>query len=74
MEKSSQYITPVMLELGGKRPVIVDQNAPLVLSPKTNRLGKVYKCRTNVRRSRLCIHTRTDLSFIANISIDLSAL
>lgn len=40
MEKASQYLTPVTLELGGKSPAIVDQDAKIDLAAKRIVWGK----------------------------------
>lgn len=41
MEKSSKYLTPVTLELGGKSPVIVDNTANLKISAERILWGKL---------------------------------
>ena len=41
MEKASQFLTPVTLELGGKSPVIVDRTANLPLTAKRLAFGKL---------------------------------
>ncbi|MCD5323103.1 MULTISPECIES: aldehyde dehydrogenase [Pontibacillus] len=40
MEKASQHLTPVLLELGGKSPTIVDEDANLDLAAKRIAWGK----------------------------------
>ena len=41
MEKASQHLTPVTLELGGKSPVIVDETADIPLTARRLAFGKV---------------------------------
>ena len=44
MEKASKYLTPVVLELGGKSPCIVDNDADLDLAAKRIVWGKFLNC------------------------------
>ena len=55
MEKASQHLIPVTLELGGKSPVIIDETSDLKLAAKRICLGKIYEQWTDMRRSRLCL-------------------
>lgn len=41
MEKASRHLTPVLLELGGKSPVIVDKTADLALTARRIAFGKL---------------------------------
>ena len=41
MEKASHWLTPVILELGGKSPVLVDKTADIPLTAKRLAFGKV---------------------------------
>ncbi len=41
MEKASAHLTPVLLELGGKSPVIVDKTADLALTARRIAFGKL---------------------------------
>ncbi|KAI4453720.1 aldehyde dehydrogenase [Holotrichia oblita] len=44
MEKASKYLTPVLLELGGKSPCIVDKDADINLAAKRIVWGKFLNC------------------------------
>lgn len=44
MEKASQHLTPVTLELGGKSPCIVDRTANLPLAARRIVFGKYLNC------------------------------
>jgi len=44
LNKAAQYLTPVILELGGKSPCIVDETAKIELSAKRIVFGKFLNC------------------------------
>ena len=44
MNKASQYLTPVTLELGGKSPCIVDKDADIKLAARRIVFGKYLNC------------------------------
>ena len=44
MEKASHYLTPITLELGGKSPCIVDENADIALAARRIAFGKYLNC------------------------------
>ena len=44
LEKASQYLTPVTLELGGKSPCVVDKSAKLELAARRIVFGKFLNC------------------------------
>ena len=44
MKKASEHLTPVLLELGGKSPCIVDKSTPIALTAKRIVFGKFTNC------------------------------
>ena len=57
MQKASQHLTPVTLELGGKSPCIVDSDAKLKLAAKRIVWGKFLNAgQTCVAPDYLCVH------------------
>ena len=44
MRKASDHLTPVLLELGGKSPCIVDEHTPVALTAKRIVFGKFTNC------------------------------
>ena len=57
MEKASQHLTPVTLELGGKSPVIVDETADIPLTARRLAFGKVLNAgQTCVAPDYLFVH------------------
>lgn len=68
MEKASRYLTPVTLELGGKSPCIVDQNANLKLAAKRIAFGKFLNAgQTCVAPDYILIHESVKNEFILYI-------
>lgn len=65
MEKASNYLTPITLELGGKSPVIVDKTANIKLTAKRIAFGKVLNAgQTCVEPDYLFIHEDKKEEFI----------
>lgn len=57
LERSAKYLTPVTLELGGKSPCIVDEDAKLNLAAKRIVWGKFLNAgQTCVAPDYLCVH------------------
>ena len=48
MKAAAQYLTPVVLELGGKSPCIVDAGANLDLAARRIAWGKMHQCRSDL--------------------------
>jgi acyl-CoA reductase-like NAD-dependent aldehyde dehydrogenase len=44
MTAAAKYLTPVTLELGGKSPVVIDQNCNIALAAKRILNGKTFNC------------------------------
>ena len=57
MEKASKYLAPVILELGGKSPCIVDSDADIELAAKRIVWGKFLNCgQTCVAPDHIYVH------------------
>ena len=57
MNKASQYLTPVTLELGGKSPCIVDKDADIQLAARRIVFGKYLNCgQTCVAPDYMLVH------------------
>lgn len=65
MEKASRYLTPVILELGGKSPCIVGKSANLKLAARRIAFGKYLNCgQTCVAPDYLLIHSSVKDEFL----------
>lgn len=68
MEKASQYLTPLILELGGKSPVIVDQSANLDLAAKRIVWGKFTNAgQTCIAPDYLYVHHNVKSDLLAKM-------
>lgn len=68
MEKASQFLTPVTLELGGKSPAIVDQDAHLQLAAKRMIWGKFTNAgQTCVAPDYVYVHEKIKKKFIKQL-------
>lgn len=65
MEASSRYLTPVVLELGGKSPVIVDKDADIAVAAKRIAWGKTLNAgQTCIAPDYLLIHESVKDAFV----------
>lgn len=65
LEKASKHLTPVSLELGGKSPCIVDQDADINLAAKRIVWGKFLNAgQTCVAPDYICVHKNVKNEFI----------
>ncbi len=65
MNKASQYLTPVTLELGGKSPCIVDKDADIKLAARRIVFGKYLNCgQTCVAPDYILVHESIKDRFI----------
>ena len=65
MEAASRHLTPLVLELGGKSPVIVDETADLRLAARRIAFGKLLNAgQTCVAPDYLLIHRQVKDSFV----------
>lgn len=64
MEAAAQHLTPVILELGGKSPCIVDKDADIKLAAKRIAWGKTINCgQTCIAPDYLFIHNDVKYEF-----------
>ena len=65
MNKASQYLTPITLELGGKSPCIVDKDADIKLAARRIVFGKYLNCgQTCVAPDYILVHESIKDRFI----------
>lgn len=68
LNKASKYLTPVSLELGGKSPCIVDEDADIYLAAKRIVWGKFLNAgQTCVAPDYICVHEKVKDEFIKNV-------
>lgn len=68
MEKASKHLTPISLELGGKSPVIIDENANIKVAAKRIAFGKFLNSgQTCVAPDYIYIHESIKNEFIENL-------
>ncbi|MDR2010744.1 MAG: aldehyde dehydrogenase [Bacteroidales bacterium] len=67
MEAASKYLTPVVLELGGKSPCIVDKDANIKIAAKRIAFGKLINAgQTCIAPDYLYIHESIKDKFVEN--------
>ena len=72
LEKSSRYLTPVTLELGGKSPCIVDKSAKLELAARRIVFGKFLNCgQTCVAPDYILCHSSIKDRFVECITREI---
>lgn len=65
MEAAAQHLTPVILELGGKSPCIVDKDADIKLAARRVAWGKSINCgQTCIAPDYLLIHSDIKYEFV----------
>ena len=65
LQKASVYLTPVTLELGGKSPCIVDEDADIELAAKRITWGKFLNAgQTCVAPDYICVHKSVHEKFL----------
>ena len=65
MQAAAKYLTPVVLELGGKSPCIIDKNADIALAAKRIAWGKTLNSgQTCIAPDYLLIHKDVKESFV----------
>jgi aldehyde dehydrogenase (NAD+) len=70
MKAASQYLTPVVLELGGKSPCIVDADANIALAAKRIVWGKLINAgQTCIAPDYLLVHQSVKEALIAKIIV-----
>lgn len=69
MEKASKHLTPVSLELGGKSPTIVDEDANIELAAKRITWGKFLNAgQTCVAPDYILVHKSIHDSFVKKVN------
>ncbi|MGL4952992.1 MAG: aldehyde dehydrogenase family protein, partial [Culicoidibacterales bacterium] len=73
MEAAAKHITPVLLELGGKSPVIVDETADLALAARRIAYGKVLNAgQTCIAPDHLIVHEQVVDQFLPLLATELA--
>lgn len=72
MEKASQYLTPVTLELGGKSPCIVHKDADIKLAARRIVFGKYLNCgQTCVVPDYVLVHESIKERFVQQVILEI---
>lgn len=72
LEKTSRYLTPVTLELGGKSPCIVDSSAKLKLAARRIVFGKYLNCgQTCVAPDYILCHQSVKEELIGYLKVEI---
>ena len=75
MEKASKHLTPIVLELGGKSPVIVDKTANIKVSAKRIAFGKHLNAgQTCIAPDHLYVHKDIKDEFIFHLKQSIEDL
>ena len=75
MEAQARYLTPMVLELGGKSPCIVDRDADLTLAARRIAWGKCLNSgQTCIAPDYLVLHEDIKEAFIASFRRELAGL
>ena len=75
MEKASKHLTPIVLELGGKSPVIVDKTANIKVSAKRIAFGKHLNAgQTCIAPDHLYVHKDIKDEFISHLKQSIEDL
>ncbi|WP_077534678.1 aldehyde dehydrogenase [Massiliimalia massiliensis] len=75
MEAASRHVTPVVLELGGKSPCIVDRTAPLDLAAKRIAWGKFLNAgQTCVAPDYVLVDRTVEKAFLEKLKEQIKAL
>ncbi|MBR7553324.1 aldehyde dehydrogenase [Allobacillus sp. GCM10007491] len=74
MEKASKHLIPVTLELGGKSPVIIDEDAKISLAAKRIAWGKLLNAgQTCIAPDYALVHESVKVDFIQALKKELSS-
>ena len=75
MKAASQFLTPVILELGGKSPCIVDRKADIRTAAKRIAWGKTLNCgQTCIAPDYLILHSEVKDEFIREYKLAINEL
>ena len=73
MRHAAERLTPVVLELGGKSPVVIDETAKVDLAAKRIAFGKLLNCgQTCVAPDYVLVHRAVHDEFIAHLKRHLN--
>lgn len=74
MQAAAEHLTPVILELGGKSPCIVDETANIAIAARRIAWGKTLNAgQTCVAPDYLLVHERVKDELLAAIAVNLRA-
>ncbi|WP_027964532.1 aldehyde dehydrogenase [Halalkalibacillus halophilus] len=75
MEKASQQLTPITLELGGKSPCIIDEDAKIELAARRVAWGKFMNAgQTCVAPDYVLVHESIKQDFIKQLKIEIEKM
>lgn len=75
MQKAAEHLTPVTLELGGKSPCIIAEDANLKIATARVVFGKYLNCgQTCVAPDYILVHERVHDAFLAEVRTQITAM
>lgn len=75
MKAAAEHLTPVVLELGGKSPCIVDENADIKIAARRIAWGKCINAgQTCIAPDYLLIHRKVKDEFLKQIPLEIASL
>ena len=75
MQKAAEHLTPVTLELGGKSPCIIAEDANLKVAAARVVFGKYLNCgQTCVAPDYILVHERVHDAFLAEVRSQITAM
>ena len=75
MSAAAQYLTPLVLELGGKSPCIIDKNADIAVAAKRIAWGKTLNCgQTCIAPDYILIHKDVKEAFVEAFAAEVHNL
>lgn len=75
MQKAAEHLTPVTLELGGKSPCIIAEDANLKIAAARVVFGKYLNCgQTCVAPDYILVHERVHDAFLAEVRTQITAM
>lgn len=75
MQKAAEHLTPVTLELGGKSPCIIAEDANLKVAAARVVFGKYLNCgQTCVAPDYILVHERVHDAFLAEVRTQITAM
>ncbi|KAI8905012.1 Aldehyde/histidinol dehydrogenase [Gorgonomyces haynaldii] len=75
MQQAAKTLTPVILELGGKSPVIVDENVDIQVSAKRVMWGKITNCgQTCIAPDYILVHKKVAKQYVEALKASVKDL